>query len=84
MQYEREGIPISDYCNCQVNFIESLKTKILVDNGLDLKVEDQTSMSEILDIQLDKNSIEPPDPGQNLDIGHLDKQLQKSINLGSE
>ena len=64
VQYEREGIPISDYCNCQVNFIESLKTKILVDNGLDLRVEDQTSMSEILDIHLDKNCIEPPEPGK--------------------
>ena len=47
---------------------------------MDLRVEDQTSMSEILDIQLDKNCIEPPDPGKNLDIAHLDKKLQKSIN----
>ena len=36
-------------------------------------------MTDVLDSQLDKNSIEPPEPGQTLEISHLDKHLQKSI-----
>ena len=36
-------------------------------------------MTDLLNDKLDKNCIEPQDPGQTLDISHLDKYVQGSI-----
>ena len=73
LQYQREGLPTSNYCHCNISYIDTLKTKISHDSGLDLKSDDQTSVTNLLNDKLDKNCIEPQDLGQTLDISPLDK-----------
>ena len=80
LEHVKEGLPASNYCKCNLSYINTLKTKITSDNGLDISNDKQTSVKDLLDDKLDKNCIVPEEPGQDLDISHLDKHLQVAIN----
>ena len=57
-------LQFSKYCTCQVDNIQSLKTELTSEHNLELSLDEQTSVSEILENKLDKNSIGPPNPGK--------------------
>ena len=40
----------------------------------------QTDISSIVDASLEKFNLEPKSPGTQLELSHLDSQLQKQIN----
>ena len=55
-------------------YINSLRTKLTQSHNLEIPFEAQMSVTYMLNERLDKQSIEPPTPGQFLDLSHLDKE----------
>jgi hypothetical protein len=52
---------------------------LILAHDLEIPTEDQTSVTELLDDKLAKHSLEPAQPGQFLDLNHLDKGLQADL-----
>ena len=61
-------------------YYDSLRTKLIADHSLDISQDKQTDISQLVDSSLDRYNVEPSAPGLQLDIGYLEKVLQKQIN----
>ena len=47
------------FCTCDKAYIESLRTKLISDHGLEITEAEQTDISEIVDASLEKYNLEP-------------------------
>ena len=68
------------YCTCDKDYIESLRTKLISDQGLDISEVEQTDVSKIVDASLEKYNLELSAPGKQLELSHLDTELQNKVN----
>ena len=80
LDYQSNCTSTIQYCACNLDYIESLKTKLIDNHDLEIKEKDQTDVTQMLDDQLEKYSIEPITPGQFLSLEHLDRGMQLEIN----
>ena len=76
----------NQYCACNLEYIESLKTKLIDNHDLEIREEDQTDVTQMSGDQLEKYSIEPITPGQ-LDgfcsnINCVPKPVSDTVSLG--
>ena len=72
-------------CFCETNFIQALKTKLDKQHNMgDIKSEDcileeeQTDVSGDIEQKLDRFNIAPPDPGQTVDLSHVNNDIKKT------
>ena len=68
-----------DYCTCDLDYINSLRTKLTKSHNIEIPLEAQTSVIDMLDERLEKQSIDPPTPGQVLDLDHLDRGVKSDV-----
>ena len=59
LNHQSQRSPTLEYCACILDYINSLRTKLILAHDLEIPTEEQTSVTELLDDRLTKHSLEP-------------------------
>ena len=79
LKHSPQRLKTIEYCACNLVYINSLRTKLTQAHDLEIPTEAQTSVTDLLNDRLDRQSLEPAVPGQFLDLSHLDRGVKEDL-----